>query len=121
GSAVRDSGGAHGRHPQGRLVPAGLARAGLWPALMPGGGGTCAASRPPPPAMTKGPGRPVRRLARLGPLPQFTGTMMKRLMLTTALLAAGLVGAQGVAAQEKIDLDMTARIRQEAFQRSQVM
>ena len=43
---------------------------------------------------------------------------MKRLMLTAALLVAGLAGAQ---AQEKVDLDMTAKIRQEAFQRSQVM
>ena len=46
---------------------------------------------------------------------------MKRLMLATALLVVGLSGAQGAFAQEKVDLDMTARIRQEAFQRSQVM
>lgn len=41
---------------------------------------------------------------------------MKRMMLATALLLAGAANAQ-----EKVDLDMTARIRQEAFQRSQVM
>ena len=43
---------------------------------------------------------------------------MKRLMLTAALLVAGLGCAQ---AQEKVDLDVTSQIRQEAFQRSQVM
>jgi carboxypeptidase Q len=41
---------------------------------------------------------------------------MKRLMLSAALLVAGMAHAQ-----EKVDLDMTAKIRQEAFQRSQVM
>ena len=41
---------------------------------------------------------------------------MKRWMLATALLVAGVAGAQ-----EKIDLDMTGRIRAEAFNRSQVM
>ena len=41
---------------------------------------------------------------------------MKRLMLATALLVAGVA-----AAQEKVDLDMTGRIRAEAFNRSQVM
>ncbi|MFT4179238.1 MAG: M20/M25/M40 family metallo-hydrolase [Thermomonas sp.] len=41
---------------------------------------------------------------------------MKRLLLAAALLAGGVVQAQ-----EKIDLDTTSRIRQEAFQRSQVM
>ena len=46
---------------------------------------------------------------------------MKRLMLATALLVAGVAGAQGVFAQEKVDLDMTGRIRAEAFNRSQVM
>lgn len=51
---------------------------------------------------------------------------MKRWILASALLAAGLAGAQGASAQrayaqEQVDLDMTARIRQEAFQRSQVM
>ncbi len=43
---------------------------------------------------------------------------MKRLMLTAALLVAALGTAQG---QEKVDLDMTAKIRAEAFHRSQVM
>ena len=38
---------------------------------------------------------------------------MKRLMLTAALLVAGLGSAH---AQEKVDLDMTSQIRQEAFQ-----
>jgi hypothetical protein len=50
---------------------------------------------------------------------------MKRVLLTAALLAAGIAGTQGAFAQnagvERIDLDMTSRIRQEAFQRSQVM
>ena len=32
-----------------------------------------------------------------------------------------MAGAQGVFAQEKVDLDMTGRIRAEAFNRSQVM
>ena len=41
---------------------------------------------------------------------------MKRLMLSAALLVAGMAPAQ-----EKVDLDMTSKIRQEAFQRSQVM
>ena len=41
---------------------------------------------------------------------------MKRMMLTAALLLAGAAGAQ-----EKVDLDMTGRIRAEAFNRSQVM
>ncbi|MEO5628608.1 MAG: M20/M25/M40 family metallo-hydrolase [Thermomonas sp.] len=39
----------------------------------------------------------------------------------TALLAAGVAATQGVSAQEKVDLDMTGRIRAEAFNRSQVM
>ena len=42
-------------------------------------------------------------------------------MLATALLVAAAAGAQGAFAQEKVDLDMTGRIRAEAFQRSQVM
>ena len=46
---------------------------------------------------------------------------MKRLMLATALLVAGVAGAQGAFAQDKVDLDMTGRIRAEAFNRSQVM
>ncbi|WP_240126403.1 M20/M25/M40 family metallo-hydrolase [Thermomonas alba] len=46
---------------------------------------------------------------------------MKRWILACALLAAGWASAQGVSAPERVDLDMTARIRQEAFQRSQVM
>ncbi|HQW58988.1 MAG TPA: peptidase, partial [Thermomonas sp.] len=46
---------------------------------------------------------------------------MKRLLLTAALLAAGVAGLPGAFAQEKVDLDMTSRIRQEAFQRSQAM
>ena len=41
---------------------------------------------------------------------------MKRLMLATALLVACAANAQ-----EKVDLDMTGRIRAEAFNRSQVM
>ena len=41
---------------------------------------------------------------------------MKRVLLATTLLVACAASAQ-----EKIDLDMTGRIRQEAFQRSQVM
>jgi hypothetical protein len=50
---------------------------------------------------------------------------MKHWLLAAALLAAGL-GRMGdavaqPAVQEQVDLDMTARIRQEAFQRSQVM
>ena len=40
---------------------------------------------------------------------------MKRLMLATALLVAGVAAAQGAFAQEKVDLDMTGRIRAEAF------
>lgn len=44
---------------------------------------------------------------------------MKRWILATALLAVGVAAAQS--APERVDLDMTARIRQEAFQRSQVM
>lgn len=46
---------------------------------------------------------------------------MKRMMWAVALLAAGVAGAHGASAQEAVDLDMTARIRQEAFQRSQVV
>ena len=46
---------------------------------------------------------------------------MKRVLLVTALLAAGIVAAQAVSAQERMDLDMTGRIRSEAFNRSQVM
>ena len=41
---------------------------------------------------------------------------MKRLMLATALLVACAANAQ-----EKVDLDVTGRIRAEAFNRSQVM
>ena len=46
---------------------------------------------------------------------------MKRVLLVVALLTAGVAGAQGVFAQERVDLDMTGRIRAEAFNRSQVM
>ena len=51
---------------------------------------------------------------------------MKRVLLSAALVAAGMAGTQGASArnmpdQERIDLDMTSRIRQEAFQRSQVI
>jgi carboxypeptidase Q len=41
---------------------------------------------------------------------------MKQVLVMTALLAAGVVGAQ-----QRVDLDMTGRIRSEAFSRSQVM
>lgn len=43
---------------------------------------------------------------------------MKRLLLATVLL---VTGTQMALAQERVDLDMTAKIRQEAFARSQVM
>lgn len=49
---------------------------------------------------------------------------MKQLLWATALVAAGvtgLFGVQAAAAQERVDLDMTARIRAEAFHHSQVM
>ena len=51
---------------------------------------------------------------------------MKRVLLAAALVAASVGGVQGAFAQnmpvqERVDLDMTGRIRQEAFQRSQVM
>ena len=46
---------------------------------------------------------------------------MKRVLLAAALFAAGIGYVQELPAQEKVDLEMTARIRQEAFQRSQVM
>ena len=51
---------------------------------------------------------------------------MKRVLLSAALVVAGIAGTQGafaqnMPAQERIDLDMTSRIRQEAFQRSQVI
>lgn len=46
---------------------------------------------------------------------------MKRLLWTAALLTAGVVGLQPAPAQERVDLDMTARIRAEALHRSQVM
>ncbi len=45
---------------------------------------------------------------------------MKRVLLVAALLTAGVAGVQGVSAQEKVNLDMTGRIRAEAFNRSQV-
>jgi len=47
--------------------------------------------------------------------------MMKHLLWTAALLAGGVAGLSGASAQERVDLDMTARIRAEAFHRSQVM
>lgn len=46
---------------------------------------------------------------------------MKHLLWTTALLVGGVAGLSGASAQERVDLDMTARIRAEAFHRSQVM
>lgn len=46
---------------------------------------------------------------------------MKHLLWTAALLAGGVAGLSGASAQERVDLDMTARIRAEAFHRSQVM
>ncbi|MEO5963262.1 MAG: peptidase, partial [Thermomonas sp.] len=46
---------------------------------------------------------------------------MKRVLLVAALLAAGVAGVQGAFAQERVDLDMTGKIRAEAFNRSQVM
>ncbi len=46
---------------------------------------------------------------------------MKGVLLVAALLTAGVAGAQGMPAQERVDLDMTGRIRSEAFNRSQVM
>jgi len=47
--------------------------------------------------------------------------VMKHLLWTAALLAGGLAGLSGASAQERVDLDVTARIRAEAFHRSQVM
>src|SRR5690606_5882526 len=54
------------------------------------------------------------------------GNAMKRVLLAAALAMACVAGTQGAFAQsapavERVDLDMTGRIRQEAFQRSQVM
>lgn len=46
---------------------------------------------------------------------------MKHLLWTAALLAGGVAGLSGASAQERVDLDMTARIRAEAFHHSQVM
>ena len=46
---------------------------------------------------------------------------MKRVLLVAALLTAGIAGTHGASAQEKVNLDMTGRIRAEAFNRSQVM
>ena len=46
---------------------------------------------------------------------------MKRVLLVAALLTAAVSGTQGVSAQERVNLDMTGRIRAEAFNRSQVM
>ena len=46
---------------------------------------------------------------------------MKRVLLVAALLTAAVSGAQSVSAQERVNLDMTGRIRAEAFNRSQVM
>ena len=46
---------------------------------------------------------------------------MKRVLLVAALLTAGVAGTQSIAAQERVNLDMTGRIRAEAFNRSQVM
>lgn len=46
---------------------------------------------------------------------------MKRMLCTAALLVAGIGSVPPGFAQERVDLDMTARIRQEAFYRSQVM
>ena len=46
---------------------------------------------------------------------------MKHVLLVAALLTAGLAGTQGISAQERVNLDMTGRIRAEAFNRSQVM
>lgn len=47
------------------------------------------------------------------------GFRMRGTMLAAGLAIAGVVG--GSHAQERVDLDMTGRIRQEAFHRSQVM
>lgn len=46
---------------------------------------------------------------------------MKHFLWTAALLAGGVASLTGASAQERVDLDMTARIRTEAFHRSQVM
>jgi len=46
---------------------------------------------------------------------------MKHLLWTAALLTAGVAGLHNASAQERVDLDMTARIRAEALHHSQVM
>ena len=46
---------------------------------------------------------------------------MKHLLWTAALLTAGVASLHNASAQERVDLDMTARIRAEALHHSQVM
>src|SRR5690606_36661462 len=70
--------------------------------------------------MTECMGAPARRLPDSGfPCAVLGGLTLKRYLLAAGLaLAAGAATAQSV---EPVDLDMVARIRQEAFQNSQVM
>ena len=46
---------------------------------------------------------------------------MRHWLLAAALLTAGVTGLHAASAQERVDLDMTARIRAEALHHSQVM
>jgi carboxypeptidase Q len=72
------------------------------------------------PLIPKAPGDGDRHAARAGaaPRPRLAGAV-RRLVMVPLVLAAAPAGAQVV--QERIDLGALARIREEAFQRSQVM